>query len=235
MLNDILPSYLYTQYNDDDDLQAFVGAQNDYARSYLNWFNTLNLPVYTSSTISGTLLDWVAAGLYGFPERPSLPSGHINATGGYNTLPYNKLEFNKFRYISTGAYYATNDDVFKRIITWSFYKGDGMQFSIDWLKRRVIRFLIGVNGTCPPIDNTYQVSVQFGTGGVVNILILNGQRTVTGGAIYNRFGFNTVAYNGLKSRFMNYTPLALAPVLQAGIASGALPLPFQFTYNVSII
>lgn len=235
MLTTILPSYLYTQYQDDDDLQSFVEVYNEYAQAYLDWFNSINLPVYTADSISGDLLDWVVSGLYGISMRPSLPSGHVTATGGYNTLAFNNLEYDRIRKIGSGSYYATTDDIFKRIVTWSFYKGDGMQFSINWLKRRVMRFLTGTNGTAPAIDQTYQISVEFGSGNQVNIIILNGLRVVTGGAMYDRFAFNTLAYNQVKTKFYNYAPLQYAAILQAGIQSGALPLPFQFTYNVTII
>lgn len=50
-------------------------------------------------------------------------------------------------------------DVYKRILTWHLYKGDGFQFSTPWLKRRAHRFMNGVNGYLPVEDNTYDVSV----------------------------------------------------------------------------
>lgn len=37
MLEDIIKSYLYTQYNDDDDLQAFVSAYNSMAQEIYAW------------------------------------------------------------------------------------------------------------------------------------------------------------------------------------------------------
>ena len=70
MISKILPSYLYTQYNGDPDLEAFFTAYNELSQSNLDKINTLNLPIYT--TKSGVLLEWVALGLYGF-TRPVLP------------------------------------------------------------------------------------------------------------------------------------------------------------------
>ena len=124
--------------------------------------------------------------------------------------------------------------MYKRILTWFFYKGDGQAFTIKWLKRRVMRFLLGVNGTDPGINQTYQVSVTFGSSNQVNITILNGMRSVTGGAILNTFALNTVALNTITSTFTAFAPLEMAPVLQAAINAGAVQLPFQFTYNVTI-
>ena len=77
---------------------------------------------------------------------------------------------------------ATNDDIYRRVITWNFYKGDGFVFSMQWFKRRVFRFLNGPNGISPDIDNTYSVSVSVSgaaftvnvaTGDPTNISLLN--------------------------------------------------------------
>ena len=84
MLDTLLPSYLYLQYQDDDNLQAFVDVYNSQAQEYLDWFYSISLPVYTSDTISGSLLDWVAQGLYGMP-RPVLATGVNQNLGPYNT------------------------------------------------------------------------------------------------------------------------------------------------------
>ena len=58
-----------------------------------------------------------------------------------------------------GTVYTTSDDIYQRLLTWHFYKGDGKIFSIKWLKKRVMRFLIGANGTAPLLDYTYPVSI----------------------------------------------------------------------------
>ena len=228
-----IPSYLYKEYSDDDNLQALVDAYNAITQEYVTWFVQIGLPVYTGALIAGALLDWVAAGLYGI-TRPTLPSGRNKDVGPFNTYPLNTIAFNGRRVIGPQNFAATSDDVFKRIITWHFFKGDGKQFSIAWLKRRIMRFLLGVNGTNPPIDNTYQISVTFGVGNQVNIRILNGLRTVTGGAIFNRFAFNTVPFNGLRSTLEQFAPLADAAILKEAIDSGACEMPFMFTYVVTV-
>jgi hypothetical protein len=97
-----------------------------------------------------------------------------------------------------------------------------------------MRFLNGVNGTNYNIDSTYQVSVSFGLGNQVNITILSGIRTVTGGAVYNRFAFNVTPFNQVTSTFENFSHIELAPILKEAIDAGALELPFQFTYVVNV-
>src|SRR5215472_3249732 len=59
-LTTVIPSYLYQEYSDDEDLQGFVEAQNEMQQNYVDTFNALNLPIYTSYPVSGALLDWVA-------------------------------------------------------------------------------------------------------------------------------------------------------------------------------
>lgn len=232
MLTQTIPSYLYQQYSDDDDLQAFVASYNQIAQQYVTWFAQIGLPVYTGALIAGALLDWVAAGLYGF-IRPVLPSGHSQAVGPFNTEAFNTRPYNVRKLIGSANYYATDDDTFKRIITWHYYKGDGKVFNIRWLKRRIMRFLSGQNGTSPSVDNTYQVSVTFGVGNQVNIRILRGLRTVTGGA-FNTVSFNALPFNAIRSTFRQFAPLVDAPILKAAIDSGACELPFQFTYVVTV-
>lgn len=229
----IIKSYLYQEYSDDEDLQSFVDAYNDLAQRYIDWFATINLPVYTGAQISGALLDWVALGLYGMP-RPVLASGRNKNKGPYNTAQFNSLRFNATKMIGPTDYFATSDDIFKRIMTWNFYKGDGRTFDVRWLKRRVMRFILGPNGTAPNVDQTYQVSVTFGVGGQVSITLINGIRTRTGGARFGGFQFNRAQFNGMKSTFAALPQLPNAIYLQEAVASGAVQLPFQFSFVVVI-
>jgi hypothetical protein len=172
-IQNTINSYLYVQYNDDDDMQAFVGMYNAYTQAYLNWFNNLGLPVYTQGNITGSLLDWVAQGLYGI-RRPGLPTEGSPAVGPFNTYAFNTLAFNQLIPAVTQAYYATTDDTFKRIITWLFFKGDGHQMNIRWLKRRIARFLNGVGGTSYNVDQTYDISVAFTGPQAVTITVPTG-------------------------------------------------------------
>lgn len=127
-----------------------------------------------------------------------------------------------------------NDDVYKRVVTWAFFKSDGKTFNIRWLKRRIMRFLAGVNGVDPGINQTYQISVTFGPPNIVYINILGGIAQVTGGAIFNDFQFNTKQFNELDVDIQHYVDTSLAVTLQQAINAGVVELPFQYTYIVGV-
>lgn len=231
MLTQIIPSYLYVQYQDEplpdpadnksyaipaigvatiavsgrgpianpiSDLQAFVNAYNSLAQGYLDDINALNLPIYTLQ--SGAMLDWVALGIYGV-NRPSLSTGtSYTPLGVYNTEPYNTRAYSEDVKGGTAVNYVVTDDHFKRILTWNFYKGDGFQFNIPWLKRRVKRFLYGFDGVDFPIEETYQVSVTKPSANSFVIHVPN---------------------------------IDIAPILSACIAQAVLNLPFEYTFTVT--
>jgi len=234
-LTEVIPSYLYQQYNDDDDLQAFVAAYNALAQGYVTWFAVVGLAVYTGPLIVGSLLDWVAQGIYGF-VRPALASGLNRDIGPYNTWAFNTLAYDKRQRVGPRNVTVTSDDIFKRIITWNFYKGDGNTFNVRWLKRRIMRFLIGTNGTAPNVDQTYPISVTFGPG-VIAIRITVGTRVATGGMLYDRFGFNGRGYtfNSLQTKFTpGPTQLPFEPIFKEAMLSGALQIPFQYNVIVEV-
>jgi hypothetical protein len=180
-LNQIIPAYVYQEYADDDNIQAWFIAYNEYATQFLLWFNTLNMPIYTGGIIAGSLLDWVATGLYGFP-RPTVTTGGLQSVDAINSTPINFMAINQRKITSTETLQGTNDDIYRRALTWNFYKGDGFMFNVEWLKRRVLRFLNGPNGIPPVIDNTYAASVAISgaaftvtvaTGNATNVSLLN--------------------------------------------------------------
>jgi hypothetical protein len=120
-------------------------------------------------------------------------------------------------------------------LTWHFLKGDGKYFNIRWLKRRVARWLLGVDGTNPNIDQTYRISVTMGRNRSVQIRIVMGNRIILGGAIYNRMGFNSFhPFNSLESVYVKYAPIPLAEEFATAVNCGVLELPFQFNFNVVV-
>jgi len=152
-------------------IQSFFTAYNNTSQTYLDNINQLNLPVYTN--LIAPLLDWVATSLYGL-ERPSLGAGiTANVLSVYDTTPYNTVPYSSSTYSNGSTIYLVNDDYYKRILTWNFYRGDGYQYNTDWLKRRVKRFLYGVNGISPNIQNTYEISVTYTSGSAITITIPN--------------------------------------------------------------
>ena len=175
MITNILPSYLYQQYQNIDttpDLEAFFTAYNTTAQTYLNNTNSLNLPIYTQQI--APLLDWTALGIYGM-VRPSLPTTtSFSEVGAYDTFEYDVLPYNQNVINQPTNFYTITDDFFKRMITWNIYKGDGFQYTTMWLKRRVARFLYGVNGTdIPNIVDLYNVSVTYTVPNSITITVPN--------------------------------------------------------------
>ena len=159
-----IPAYTYADYKGDDDIEAFFYAYNQMASAYLAWANATPLAVYTNPTISGGLLDWIGQGIYGL-IRPVISSQVITRLAGYNTVPYNTLAYNAQNYSSSGNAAPASDDVYKRFLTWHLYEGDGPDFSILWLKKRIARFLYGQNGTDPGaalLDSLPSVTVSNG-------------------------------------------------------------------------
>lgn len=154
-LQTILPQYLYWQYSADTNLQAFVASFNVLAQSYLDWFNQTPLSVYTNASISGPLLDWVGNGVYGIP-RPVLSTSSTTIESAYGRTVYAyPPAYGAINYMSSGTATIATDDIYKRVMTWILYRGDGQYFSIPWLKRRVARFLYGPYGSdLPTVLNT---------------------------------------------------------------------------------
>jgi hypothetical protein len=242
-LTGVIPSFLYQEYTDDDDLQAFVIAQNSLQQNYVDTFNALNLPIYTGNLIAGDLLDWVSTGLYGY-KRPwiyaqrSFTTGMLNTYGPNYLIPINTLVHSQPR----GAVVA-DDDFYKRALTWHYQKGDGKYFNVRWLKRRIMRFLTGANGSSPQIDQTNQISVSFGINMECTIRFVLIVRSVVGGAVLNRFGPNgtqprtqwgIVPLNSVFTVAQNLPSLPYMGRFADALISGVLELPFQFTYNVVI-
>lgn len=227
MLTKILPSYLYTQYADDVNLQSFVSAYNTMTQEYLDWFNTINLPIYTVQ--SGTMLDWVAYGLYGLP-RPAIGNGILTWSAPLNSFPLNSEPINATDSTTAGQSTLVSDDIYKRIITWFFYKGDGQVLNINWLKRRITRFLLGVDGTAPSISYTPQVSVTLQPNNVV-VLHIN-TNVVVPSSIPDAYGL--YEYSQINTISNNVISRSIAMTLKNAIDSGLLELPFQFTYQVNV-
>lgn len=207
-IQNTIPAYLYVQYQGDDNVQAFFTAYNQYTQAYINWFNALNLPIYTQAPVSQPgnsitpLLDWVAQGIYGI-SRPGLPSstGTPNI-GNVNTFMANALTFNGYQKGETSTYTATTDDTFCRVITWAFYKGDGKTFTPTWLKRRINRFLNGLQGADVINDTQYNVSVYP---------------------------------TGFKTWTIKLANTTQSQIFKAAVQTGVVELPFQQTWTVTLV
>ena len=154
VLTQQLQAYPYLQYSDDADIGAFFTAYNDLSQTNLATINNLNLPNYQAQVYP--LLDYVGENLYG-EKRTALAVGTSQIIGPLNTFNYNQFQPNAYQVSFNGTTYEVSDGVFKAILQWNNFKGDGFQFTVRWLKRRVRRF---INGN-PFIQQTYDVSVIF--------------------------------------------------------------------------
>jgi hypothetical protein len=159
----VIPSYAYQEYSDDINIQAFIASFNTLAQSYLDWFNGNPLGVYVNPNIAGLLLDWCATGIYGIP-RPVLSSLSTKYIAGLNSAPLNARALDGNTYLQSGTATNASDDVYKRVLTWWLYRGDGQQFSIGWLRRRVARFIYGANGTDISLNYLQNIGITVSSG-----------------------------------------------------------------------
>lgn len=231
-LQKVIKSYLYVQYADDENLQAFVTVFNELAQNYVDTLNGLNLPIYTTDPVKGDLLDWVAEGLWNI-VRPVLPTVGSPAVGAFDTYGFNELTINGgIPAGSTGDIFYTTDDVFRRVLTWTLFRGDGRVFNVRWIKRRIMRFLFGENGINFNVDQTYRISVTMAANHEVTIGIINNYRTVTNSAGFNEGGLNTIDLDGMDSTNIVLAPIPEVSILQLCFSAGVLETPFQFTFTV---
>jgi hypothetical protein len=216
LLSATIPAYVYKQYADDDDIQAFFAAYNAATQTYVDWFSSVNLPFYPALT--GDLLDWVAEGLYGLP-RMSLAQTTSGALGPLNTEELNTATLNSFTPPSI-TYYTLTDDVFKRILTWNFYKGDGKRFNMMWLKRRIMRFLLGANGLdVNPNDPSFVIGTENTQ--AIGVQVASGVLTVSINQPYI-------------SSLVQLAP-GIIEIFNAAFTGGVLELPLQYTYAGNVV
>lgn len=233
MLEDIIRSYLYTQYNDDDNIRAFVTAYNTMAKNIYDWMKNANLPIFVGGYNAGDQLRWIARGIYGV-KPPVLSSGRQLVIGAFNTFTFNSVPFNTRKVINQSQQVVVSDDLFKRIMTWNFYKGDGFYFTIPWLKRRIMRFLTGVNGVDVVNDQHWSISVLF-SGEGASVSIIKGFRKLTDSSVYNTQTFNSRAYNQKTSVLIKSNEYEYASLFKQAFDSGLLHMPFYQPVSVTIV
>lgn len=224
-----IPAYAYWQYQDDENIVAWFQAYNGFSQSNLDAINGYQLPIYFAQ--SGALLSFAASSIYGI-ERPFLSSGGMRVVGPLNTVTIDTLEINALDLINDSSGFIADDLTYQRIVQWNTFKGDGFDFTIRWLKRRVERFLRGA--TFP--DQTYEVSVTFTGPYAALISIVETNNRQIGGPLYAGAGYaqGDIALAETLTTPTDRVPAELASALQAAINSGVLLLPFQYTFTVQI-
>lgn len=220
MLDQISAAYLYEEYADDPDLQAFIAAYNAGQQTMQGWFWS-NILAYWPG-LQGDILEWCGEGIYGLPKT-SVATAASQALGPLNTEVLNSATLNSF-VPSAQTVYALSGDMYQRILTWHLYRGDGRNFSIRWLKRRIVRFLLGTNGLDPQpelpgftvgCENTQAISVAFSLVSGSNLCTVTINQT-------------------LLSLLATIAPNVLS-VFSAAFEGGSLELPLQYSYEVVLI
>ena len=145
-LQTIFGAYLYDEYQTDENLTAWWQSRNQLTQGYLDWWNSTPLGLYTSANVSGSLLDWIGQGIYGIP-RPVISTSSTSFLAGLNQFALNSIDLNGNQFHQAGTAQIANDDIYRRVLTWWLWRGDGPYMNVTWLKRRVMRFLSGANGS----------------------------------------------------------------------------------------
>ena len=223
-LPNVIPAYVYDQYSDDENVQGFFEVLNAMAQGYLDWFNQTPLPLYTNPNINGPLLDWVGNSLYNIP-RPVISDVQQVVKGALATVPLTALPIAGFQISESGTSAIATDDIYKRVLTWFMYRGDGMQMSVEWLRRRIARFIYGVNGTdltdIGLISTVSLSAVNSQVGGEVGTGVVG--LTVTG------LAFSPILHTGIA----NLPSYPMSTILQQLVQTGAIPLPFQIALSLN--
>lgn len=233
MLKEIIKAYLYQQYKSDDNLQAFFTAYNSMSQEIYDWVINANLPIFTGNYNYGSQLEWIAHGIYG-QYRPIISSSKTVVYGPYNTIKFNQVALNGRKKKTTTNQITTSDDIFKRVMTWNFYKGDGFNFTITWLKRRILRFLQGVNGADIVNDQRWGISITFGDEGQINITIIRAMRSIIKSAQLDDMAYGDTEYGALETRLDYASSFDYATVFKTIFDNGLLNMPFWSSTTVTI-
>ncbi|EPB4501580.1 hypothetical protein [Yersinia enterocolitica] len=163
-----------------------------------------------------------------------LSSDKRRISGPFNAMLFNQLPFNGRVVKNESEQVVASDDVFKRVMTWNYYKGDGFNFTIPWLKRRIMRFLTGVDGVDVLNDQRWSISVLFSSSGA-SISIVKGYRKLTSSSLYNASTFNTRSFNQKTSVLIKSNEYEFASLFKQAFDSGLLHMPFYQPVSVTIV
>ena len=228
-LQTIIKAYPYFEYADSDDTTAFFNSLNSLGQQYLDWFNGTPLGVYTDPSISGPLLDWIANNLWGI-HRPVISTSSTFVLAGWGSFAWGEEAYGAMNYIQSGTAQTATDDIYKRLLTWILYLGDGKQMSIQWLRRRIARFIYGADGG------------DIDIGLIANINIAIPSKSIITGA-WNSMSWDLLPWDGggsvtatTKHALSISVPNnnGIGPIFADLANGGHLPLPFQLSYEVIV-
>ncbi len=196
-------------------------------QGYHDWYQNTPLGIWTNPNISGPLLDWIANGIYGV-SRPFVGTAStVQKSSAINRLPINTAAINSNKIVRSGTSTIVTDAVYKRLLNYLMYLGDGKQLTIPWAKRRMARFIYGVNGTDVPIEMMQQISIVPKT-----FSVLAGYNS----APYNSQPYNTARFVNNPSLFLNILlpNVAMSQIFIQLLQNGSAPAPIQINYTIGI-
>ncbi len=217
--------YVYDQYSDDPNIQAFADAYTAIMQGYLDWFNSTPLGAYTNPNIAGPLLDWTAAGIYGV-VRPVISTLNKSTRGGFGTRIYGTSPYGTLLKKQSGTAQVANDDYYKRTLTWILYQGDADNIDITWLKNRIARFLYGANGADVDVGMANNISIM------PMMMVPDagyGARTFGKKPAYGKMFMRQVMSIRL---YITIPDIPAAHVFAALVTQGILPMPIQITWVI---
>lgn len=89
---------------------------------------------------------------------------YVTNTSAYMTTHYTQDAYTAAsRSAPPLTYSPASDDVYRRVLQWNTYRGDGSRFTMRWLKNRVARFLdMDAIGSAPSIEIAAPSTIVIG-------------------------------------------------------------------------
>lgn len=222
-----LQAYAYQEYADDEYVQAFVSAYNRISQGYLDWSNQNPLALYTKSNISGEMLDFVGNNLYGI-SRPVISTFSRTISGELGSNVLGDHTMGTLVITESGTAIVANDDIYKRTLTWYLYRGDGVQMSVEWIRRRIARFLYGVDGSDIDVGLISNVSITFPPFPIDSV---TGQ---LGTNVLGTHPLGVLYFNKLHQATITVPSLTVSNTFYDLFLSGYLSTPFQMAFTIQI-
>ena len=219
--------YVYDQYSDDANIQAFADAYTAIMQGYLDWFNSTPLGAYTNPNIAGPLLDWTATGIYGV-ARPVISTLTRTTRGAFGSRSYGASPYGVFQVTSVGTAQVANDDYYKRTLTWTLYQGDADNIDITWLKKRIARFLYGANGADVDVGMANNISIM------PMMMVPDagyGRRAYGKKPAYGKMFMRQVLAIRL---YITIPNIPAAQIFIDFVNQGILPMPIQITWVITL-
>lgn len=219
--------YVYDQYSDDANIQAFADAYTAIMQGYLDWFNSTPLGAYTNPNIIGPLLDWTATGIYGV-ARPVISTLTRTTRGAFGSRSYGASPYGVFQVKSVGTAQVANDDYYKRTLTWTLYQGDADNIDITWLKKRIARFLYGANGADVDVGMANNISIM------PMMMVPDagyGSRAFGKKPAYGKMFLRQVMSIRL---YITIPDIPAAQIFIDFVNQGILPMPIQITWVITL-